>query len=153
MWERWNGWTPKDGFGDVSMNSFNHYAFGSVGEYLYSTVGGIRPDTPGYQKIIIKPAIEDGLSWEKTSFESLYGEISTSWRRAGQSISLDVTVPCNTTATICVPADNVEQVLESGGAISEADGVTVVRQEAGVVVLTVGSGTYAFTTVLPTRRP
>ena len=62
MWERWNGWTPDKGFGDVGMNSFKHYAFGAVGEYLNGGVGGIMAASPGYKTIVIKPAIGEGLT-------------------------------------------------------------------------------------------
>ena len=70
MWERWDGWTPGAGFQTIGMNSFNHYAFGSVGEYLYSVVGGIKPASPGYKTIRIQPVPGLGLTWANTSYNS-----------------------------------------------------------------------------------
>lgn len=157
MWERWNAWTPEGGFGDVSMNSFNHYAFGSVGEYLYSTVGGIRPGSPGYKTIIIRPAIEPGLTWAKSSFLSPHGPIATSWRRQGHRLSLEVTIPANTTARIYVPSSATEPITESGKPLRSGGGTFglrtgeahIVRREEGHAVVTVGSGTYIFVSTLP----
>ena len=70
MWERWDGWTPGAGFETIGMNSFNHYAFGSVGEYLYGVVGGIKPASPGYKTIRIQPVPGAGLTWANTSYNS-----------------------------------------------------------------------------------
>ena len=148
MWERWNGWTPERGFGDIGMNSFNHYSFGAVGEYLYGNVGGIQAGSPGYQTIIIRPVIGDGISWAKTSFASPYGSIATSWQLAGNVLSLDVTIPANTTATVWVPAQAAASVTESGNAIAPAGGVQFLRQENGAAVYAVGSGTYQFQSTL-----
>src|SRR5262249_51369057 len=61
MWERWDGWTPEKGFQDPGMNSFNHYAFGSVGEWLYRSAAGIDTDGPGFRRIIIRPTVGSGM--------------------------------------------------------------------------------------------
>lgn len=106
MWERWDGWTPDRGFQDRGMNSFNHYAFGSVGEYLYGAVAGIRAESPGYKKIRIQPVIGEGLTWAKASYDSVYGRIASAWKREGNRLSLNVTIPANTTATVVVPGKN-----------------------------------------------
>jgi alpha-L-rhamnosidase len=144
MWERWNGWTPDAGFGDISMNSFNHYAFGAVGEYLYGNVGGIQPASPGYRKITIRPAIDEKLAWAKTSFDSVYGRIATAWKFAAGKLDLEVVVPANTTATVHVPAKNAEGVTESGKPAEKADGVKFLRMENGAAVYEIGSGCYRF---------
>lgn len=106
MWERWDGWTPEKGFQDRGMNSFNHYAFGSVGEYLYGAVAGINAESPGYKKIRIQPVIGDGLTWAKASYYSIYGRINSAWKREGGRVVLNVTIPANTTATVVVPGKN-----------------------------------------------
>ncbi len=103
MWERWDGWTPDKGFQDPGMNSFNHYAFGSVGEWLYRTAGGIDTDGPGYKNIFIRPEPGGDLTWAKAGFDSIQGPISSSWKLQDGKTSLDVTIPVNTTATIYVP--------------------------------------------------
>ena len=152
MWERWNGWTPDKGFGDIGMNSFNHYAFGAVGEYLYGYVGGIQPASPGYKTIRIRPVIGPGLSWAKTGFESPYGRIATAWKVDASGLQLNVTIPPNTTATIYVPAKDVAAVTESDKPVSKVTSVNFLRQEAGAAVYAVGAGAYRFHSALPTTH-
>ena len=149
MWERWNGWTPDKGFGDVRMNSFNHYAFGAVGEYLYGGVGGIQAASPGYKSITIKPALGEGLTWAKTSFDSVHGPIASHWRREGTRLTMDVTIPINTTATVHIPAKNAATVTESGKPAAQAEGMQFLRMENAAAVYAVGSGIYHFLSELP----
>jgi len=149
MWERWNGWTPDKGFGDVGMNSFNHYAFGAVGEYLYGGVGGIQAASPGYKTITLRPAIGEGLTWAKTSFDSIHGRIASHWQRDGTQLSLHVTIPINTTATVHVPAKDAVTVTESGKPAAKAQGVRFLRMENNAAVYAVGSGIYHFLSKLP----
>ncbi|MBC8096970.1 MAG: family 78 glycoside hydrolase catalytic domain [Akkermansiaceae bacterium] len=144
IWERWDGWTPEKGFQDPGMNSFNHYSLGSCGEYLFGYVGGIRHASPGFKTILIDPIVHDGLSWAKTRYDSIQGPIATSWKREGQRLALEVVVPANTTATICVPAKDLASVTESGKAVEKAEGVKFLRQEKNKAMFEVGSGTYRF---------
>ncbi len=148
IWERWDGWTPEKGFQDPGMNSFNHYSLGSCGEYLFGGVGGIRPASPGYNAIQIKPIIENGLTWAKTSYNSIHGTIATDWKREGTHLSLAVTVPVNTTATVYVPAQNPADITESGTLAATVPGVHFLRAEHGSGVFEVGSGTYQFASVM-----
>jgi len=113
IWERWDGWRPDKGFQDPNMNSFNHYAFGSCGQYLFKCVGGIAPLEPGYQKFAVAPVIGEGLTWAKTSYRSIYGEIASEWKEAGK-VRLDVSVPPNTQALIRLPVASETAVRESG---------------------------------------
>jgi len=144
IWERWDGWTPEKGFQDPGMNSFNHYSLGSCGEYLFGGVGGIRPASPGYKTIRIKPVIRKGLTWAKTSYDSINGIIATSWRNDGQRLALEVVVPANTTATICVPARDLASITESGKPAASTEGVKFLRMEKDTAMFEVGSGTYKF---------
>jgi len=144
MWERWNGWTPDKGFGDIGMNSYNHYAFGAVGEYLYGGVGGIEAASPGYKTIMIQPAIGEGLTWANTSFDSMHGRIVSNWKREGQKLTMEVTIPANTTAIVHVPAKDAAVVTESGKSADQAKGVKFLRMENGAAVYAIGSGTYRF---------
>ena len=144
LWERWNGWTPENGFGDISMNSFNHYAFGAVGEYLYGMVGGIQSASPGYKTIRIQPVIREGLTWAKTSYDSIHGRIASNWMLAGDKITMSVTVPANTTATVCVPARDAARITESGTPVMRAQGVKFLRIEKTGAWFTVDSGNYRF---------
>ncbi|MGE5610592.1 MAG: family 78 glycoside hydrolase catalytic domain [Bacillota bacterium] len=144
MWERWNGWTPEQGFGDITMNSYNHYAFGAVGEYLYGMVGGIQAASPGYKTIRIQPVIQEGLTWTKTSFDSIYGRIVCNWKYEVGRVTLDVTIPANTTATVYVPTRDPASVTESGTPAAGAEGLKFLRVESGAAVFSVESGTYRF---------
>jgi alpha-L-rhamnosidase len=152
IWERWDGWTPEKGFQDPGMNSFNHYSLGSCGEFLYGGIGGIRSQSPGYKTILINPVVGEGLTWARTSYQSIHGEIATSWKVDGTQLALDVTVPANTRATVCVPASDAAGVTESGKPAAQAEGVKFLREQNDSVLLEVGSGVYHFaSTIHPAR--
>ena len=144
IWERWDGWTPEKGFQDPGMNSFNHYSLGSCGEYLFGGIGGIRPASPGYKTIRIEPVIRSGLTWAKTSYDSIHGTIATAWKRDGQRLTLDVVVPANTTATVRVPARDMKGITESGKPVAQSGDVKFLRLDKGNALFEVGSGTYHF---------
>ena len=142
IWERfdaWDGTTAKGG-----MNSLNHYSFGAVGEYLYGVIGGIQPDAPGYKRIKIAPVIRDGLTWANTRYDSIHGRIVSNWKRAGDKLTMEVTIPANTTATVFVPAKDAATVTESGTTIGQTAGVKFLRMEDAAAVFEVGAGTYRF---------
>jgi alpha-L-rhamnosidase len=145
MWERWDGWTPEKGFQDPGMNSFNHYAFGSVGEFLYRTVGGIDTDGPGYRKIRIAPQPSDAMQFARASFESIRGPVKSEWRVENNELKLTVSIPPNTTATVHVPTKSAADVKEGGRPARDAEGVKFLRSESNAAVFEVGSGTYTFT--------
>jgi len=149
VWERWDGWTPEKGFQTISMNSFNHYAFGSVAEYLYRQVAGIDSDGPGYRKIVIRPAVAAGLTNARAAYASVAGRIESAWRIENGRIHLDVTVPPNTTATVFVPAVAPDKVTEGGQPAARARGVAQLSAENGAAVFRVGSGQYRFESQLP----
>lgn len=144
IWERWDGWTPDKGFEDPEMNSFNHYSLGSCGEFLMGYIGGIRAASPGYKTILIDPVIGNGLTWAKTSYYSIHGPIATYWKTDGNRFLLNVTIPANTRATVCIPASTTNVVTESGMPIEKAKGIEFMRQEKGKVYLEAGSGSYNF---------
>jgi len=105
IWERWDGIKPDGSFQHVGMNSFNHYAYGSVGDWLFSHVAGLQvdPAQPGYRKFWIKPLLTPKLDWVHLQYESLYGEISIRWELLESKLNLQVTVPPNTRATVFMP--------------------------------------------------
>jgi len=144
MWERWNSYTKENGFGNPGMNSFNHYAYGSAGEWMFGTAAGIAAETPGYQRILIRPVPGGGLGFVRASYDSIRGPIKTEWRVKDGALSLDLTVPANTTATVYVPAADPAKVTEGGRPAAQAAGVKFLRAEAGAAVYEVGSGTYQF---------
>ncbi len=144
IWERWDGWTPEKGFQDPGMNSFAHYSFGAVYQWMVENIGGIKSDGPAYKHIQITPNLDPNLTWAKTSYKSIRGEIATSWARYGTQLNLDVTIPANTTATISVPASDPGQITESSKPLAQAEGLKLLRTEDGRSVLEADSDTYRF---------
>ena len=147
IWERWDGWTPDKGFQDVGMNSFNHYSLGSVGEWLFGHVAGISsdPQYPGFERILIAPRPDSGLTFADATYDSVRGRIKSHWKTEAGRTTFDISVPANTSATVRIPAADANRVLESGKSIENAEGVRFVRQENGTAVFEVGSGDYKFT--------
>lgn len=145
IWERWNSWSEKDGFLNAGMNSFSHYAFGAVGEWMFARMAGIEATSAGFTTLRIRPAIEaapfDGV---KASYRSVQGAIRTHWRKQAGDASLRVTIPANVSAEVYVPALSPASVSEGGRAIREAPGVEFLRMEQGHAVFAVGSGVYEF---------
>lgn len=142
IWERWNGDS-----GDPAMNSFNHYAFGSVAEWLYRYVAGIDTDAaaPGFKKTIIRPVLDSRITHAQAEYDSHYGKIVSAWTaKPRQAVSLDVTIPANTSATIYIPAKQAEDVTENGKAIGGDSGVIAKGQSGNYAVFEVGSGVYHF---------
>jgi len=103
IWERWDGIKPDSSFEESSMNSFNHYSYGAIGDWMYSNIAGIQASSPGYKRILIKPVLGGGITWTKASHMSPYGVISVNWDITGNAFKIDVTIPPNTTAEIDVP--------------------------------------------------
>ncbi len=114
VWERWNSYTPGVGFGDSEMNSFNHYAYGSILEWMYRYMAGISADEdrPGFQNIILQPMLDTGdaynsqarISSVDSSYDSYYGTICSSWRSSNQELaSYHTQIPANTTADLYLP--------------------------------------------------
>ena len=146
IWERWDGWTKDKGFQDPGMNSFNHYSFGAVGQWMYSTVGGIDFDQPGYKHIVIHPIPGPGINWAKTSLDSIRGKIACDWKKTGRHFDMSVTIPGNTTADVLIPAAGADEVMVNGSEALLTDGITTGENRDGCVVFRVGSGHYRFET-------
>ncbi|WP_328332079.1 family 78 glycoside hydrolase catalytic domain [Kribbella sp. NBC_00382] len=145
VWERWNSINPDGTFNDVGMNSFNHYAYGAVGEWMYRTLAGVSAAEPGYRKALIAPTPGNGIDSSDYKYQTPYGEIASRWKGTTEyGLTLDVTVPANTTATVRIPAPNVGAVTESGNPLAGADHVSNVVDEGSTVAMTVASGTYRF---------
>jgi len=143
-WERWNSYTKENGFGDPGMNSFNHYAYGAVGEWMFSTLAGIDLEEPGYRRILIHPRPGGGLTWAEASYNSIRGLIAVSWKFKDNDLQLDVTIPANTAATVYIPAGSEADVAEGGGPAARSQGVKFLRMESGAAVYEIGSGKYSF---------
>ena len=145
MWERWDGYTDTKGFQTPAMNSFNHYSFGSVGEWLYGDVAGIEADpaAPGYRHTIIRPHVGQGMTFARARLDTPYGELASAWQTDGRTTDFDVTIPVNTTATVYIPTTN-GQVREGVGDAGTASGVRFIRFDGRAAVYEVESGTYHF---------
>jgi alpha-L-rhamnosidase len=153
IWERWNSFSKKDGFGDVRMNSFNHYSLGSCGEWMFRSMLGIDTDGAGFNKITMKPEMGEGITWAKGHYDSIHGRIGSDWKRDGDQFDWTIRVPANTTATVYVPAKDAASVRESGNAIDQVEGVTFLRMEAGRAVYAVASGQYTFRSTIGKPDP
>jgi alpha-L-rhamnosidase len=114
-----------------------------IGEWFYRSLGGIRPDAPGFKRIVIQPYTAT-LDWVKSEHESPYGMIRSDWQKKEGKLAIDVTIPPNTTATVYVPAQGESDVNESGKPASNANGVKFLRMENGAAIYEVGSGVYRF---------
>ena len=147
IWERLNGYTVENGFGgNNSMNSFNHYSFGAVGQWMMAYSLGIQRDQPGFQKFILQPEPDPtgGIAWAKGHYDSVYGRIESAWKVEGRKLTYRATVPANTTATLYLPAGSVAAVKEGGKDVQQAPGVRFLRLERGKAVFTLASGAYQF---------
>jgi len=151
MWERWDGIRPDSSFEDPGMNSFNHYAFGAVGDWMYQNIGGIDLDAaaPGYRHARIAPRPGAGLTSANASIETGYGKLSTAWKLEGQRFVLDVTVPANTSAEITMWDARLDDVREGGVSLTARDGIRAAHQRGNDVVVDVGSGNYSFAATRP----
>lgn len=138
MWERWDSIRPDNSFQDPAMNSFNHYAYGSVGEWMYTNIAGISTGGPGYREIVIRPRPGGDVTTARATFTSVYGPVSTRWRQRSGRFTLTCAVPPNTTAEVWIPTPAPDAVTRTHG--------TFLRQEDGCAVYRVGSGPHRFTT-------
>jgi len=134
-WERWNGDT-----GDPSMNSYNHYAFGSVMAWVYRYAAGIDTslDGAGFKRIVIHPHLDARMPSVRGEYDSVYGKIVSEWKaEPGRPFHLEVTIPPNTTAKVVLPATETQTVILDGKA-------TQTHLDGGTQVVEVGSGKYTF---------
>jgi alpha-L-rhamnosidase len=138
FWEQWNGFYSRI-----------HSCYTSPGGWFYQGLAGIRVDetAPGFKKIVIKPAIVGDLKWVRAKHNSSYGSIESSWEFNAGKVTMNVTVPPNTTATIYVPTTDVNTVKENGTSISESPNVKFIHKEKDYAVYGVGSGSYVFSSI------
>jgi len=155
IWERWNSYTKDNGFGgeqNAQMNSFAHYSFGAVCEWMFSQLAGIQTDGPGYKRIIIRPTLpapdsnpdQKPINWVRAHYDSIRGPIASAWKLEDGRFSLEVTIPANTSAMIGVPASTAASLTEGGKELARAQGVKVLGAAGGQVVLAIESGSYRF---------
>jgi alpha-L-rhamnosidase len=133
-WERWNGDS-----GDPAMNSFNHYAFGSVVAWVYRSVAAIDAGAPGFKQIAIRPRMDERMKSARGEYESIYGRIVSDWSTTAGGVFVHrIVIPANTSATVYLPAKAGAKVTEGGKQVETKPGAD------GTAIVTVGSGTYEF---------
>lgn len=148
IWERLNGYTVENGFGgNNSMNSFNHYSFGAVGQWMMAHSLGIEREEPGFRTFILQPEPDPTgiMTWAEGYYDSMHGRISSAWKVDGTTLTYRATVPANTTATLYLPTSSADSVKEGAADARRANGVTFVKYGSGKAVYTLKSGSYAFT--------
>ena len=175
IWERWDGQKPDSSFQTVGMNSFNHYAYGAIGDWMYRVVAGIdtdgESDGVGYKKIIIRPRIggrilkagENASEWSKVGglqknskdegglqtvaadLQTNYGKVSSHWKNENGQLSMEVEIPVNTSAVIYLPTGKTEIIKEAGALISNDKSIIIREKQTDYTILEVGSGKYFFT--------
>ncbi|MET9406506.1 alpha-L-rhamnosidase [Streptomyces sp. NPDC002935] len=136
MWERWDSIKPDGGFQTPEMNSFNHYAYGSVGEWMYTNIAGISAGRPGYREIVVRPRPGGEVTSARATFTSVYGPVSTRWHQRSDGFDLTCAVPANTTAEVWIPAAGPDAVSHTRA--------TFLRTQDGCAVYRVGSGSHRF---------
>ena len=144
MWERWNG---DQMMGDPSMNSYNHYAYGAVAEWLYRYAAGIdeSAEDPGFHRIVLHPQFDATLGEAKATYDSSYGPITSNWKVDGNTIQWDVVIPPNTTGLIYLPGGVSARILEGGKDIRQSAGVSFVLRDSHNAIYEAGAGSYTFT--------
>jgi alpha-L-rhamnosidase len=146
IWERWDGLKPDGTFQDKGMNSFNHYAYGAIGEWLYKAVAGIEidPQQPAYRHILIQPHPGGGLDHAMAAIDAVYGPVSSDWKIYNGRFTLAVEVPPNSKATVLLPGARRDQVRESGRPIATGNGIADISDAEAAVAVQIGSGRYVF---------
>ena len=144
IWERWDGQKTDSTFQDAGMNSFNHYAYGAIGDWMYRVSAGIEILAPGYRQILIQPHPVRRLDYARAVFESPYGTIASGWERKEGRIIVTVKIPCNTSATIMLPAASLSDITEGGKPVALNTAYRSSAASEGWVRLEAGSGDYTF---------
>jgi alpha-L-rhamnosidase len=146
IWERWDGRKPDSTFQTPGMNSFNHYSYGAIGDWMYRVMVGLDTyeDEPGYKHIRIMPHPGGGFTKASASLETHYGRIAASWNTEANKFILDLDIPVNTQATVMIPAQRATQIAEQGKIITGNEGMTVAEPGNGYVPVNLGSGKYHF---------
>jgi alpha-L-rhamnosidase len=146
IWERWDGIKANGELQTPSMNSFNHYSYGAIGDWMYRVMDGINTDDKetGYKKLIIAPHPGGKLTMVNGTLETMYGLVQSKWQITGDTFSLDVTIPPNTTAVIVLPKAANAQVNEQNKPVNTVEGIKVTGKDKADLKLTIGSGSYHF---------
>ncbi len=166
IWERWDSYTKEHGFQgnngkqNAQMNSFAHYSFGAVCEWMIENLAGIRPASPGFKTIVIRPQppTPDSnreiapINWVKAHYDSVAGRIESQWKRTATNFELAVTIPANTSADVYVLAKGPESILVGKQSLAKAQGVRFIRMDGDYAILRVESGKFHFSSEVGATR-
>jgi len=146
IWERWDGIRPDSTFQTPGMNSFNHYSYGAIGDWMYRVVAGIDTyeDGPGYHHSRISPHPGGGLMAAAADLETGYGRLSSHWQLTEDSLTIDITIPANTTSTVYIPAPQGGLIMEGGRNLNTVKEIRIEGVEKGYLLVRLGSGEYHF---------
>jgi alpha-L-rhamnosidase len=146
IWERWDGQKPDSSFQTPGMNSFNHYAYGAIGDWMYRKMVGLDTyeDGPGYKHIKVMPHIGGNFTNAAATLKTYYGSTSAGWKIENNQLLLDVEIPANTYATVYLPADDTGNITESNNALSSVKEIKVMGKEDDYIKVEIGSGSYHF---------
>ena len=146
IWERWDGQKPDSSFQSVGMNSFNHYSYGAIGDWMYRQMVGLDTyeDGAGYKHSKVQPHIGGGFTNASASLDTYYGKLSSGWKLQGEDIYLDVIIPANTTSSVFIPTKDATKVSENGQALSTVNGIKIIGQKDDYLETQLGSGEYHF---------
>lgn len=146
IWERWDGIKPDGTFQVPSMNSFNHYAYGAIGDWMYRVAAGLdtKEEAPGYQQLRIEPHTGGTFTSMEASLKTNYGLASSGWKLNGNVLTLDIVIPANSIATIYLPAADAAGITESGMPLTNQKDLNIQGTENGKTVVKAGSGSYHF---------
>ena len=138
VWERWNSYTVKDGFGDVNMNSFNHYAYGAVAEWMGAVAGGISHAAPGGRELLFAAIPDPRMGYVKASLETPYGKASSFWKYEEEHLCWQITAPANTSVKVLLPVSDPAGVKQNGAPLSGYE------RKNGSLLLSLPCGSYTF---------
>ncbi|MBC9724905.1 family 78 glycoside hydrolase catalytic domain [Streptomyces sp. TRM68367] len=152
IWERWNSYSKHDGFGPVDMNSFNHYSYGAIMEWMYESMAGIAKDPahPGFRHFFLRPHLDPTgrITQVAGSYRSPYGEIVSEWTAGDGNLAYCAAVPANSTATLRLPTADPDSVRETRRPLSRSEGVEYLGFEDGIASYRLASGRYEVTSAL-----
>lgn len=149
IWEHWDGIKPDGTMWSDAMNSFNHYAYGAVGDWMYKTILGINPASEGYRKSVVQPKRGGSLTYAKGGMETVYGLLYSEWKVSEKNhiehaLDMKVIIPANTVSTIIIEDIETDTLTENGKDIKTGNGITEIKIEKNKAIITVKSGAYCF---------